>query len=145
VFIRPVSWWHAREFVRNHHSHHPPSLSHQWALGCFDDDWTCHGVIVVGRPVARAYDRPGTSEVTRCCTDRTKNVASMLYAAVRREARRRGIHSLLTYTLIGESGTSLVAAGWEFIKPAGGGSWTCPSRPRTDKAPTVSKNLWLAC
>ena len=100
------------------------------------------GVIIVGRPVARALDNDYTAEVTRCCTDGTKMAASMLYAAAWRAARAMGYRRLITYTLIEEPGTSLVAAGFREIGKTSGGTWNRKNRPRVDKAPIGQKTLW---
>jgi hypothetical protein len=74
----------------------------------------------------------------------------MLYAAVAREARRRGFQHIISYTadsdeaatLASELGTSLKAAGWVPEHPTRGGSWNRPSRPRRDAAPTCPKVRW---
>jgi len=102
------------------------------------------GVITVGRPVSRVLDKDWTLEVTRCCTDGTKNAASMLYGAAWRATKALGYKRLITYTLISETGTSLRAAGWKKLYETSGGSWNCKSRPRVDKAPTCQKSLWEA-
>lgn len=81
------------------------------------------GVAIVGRPVARllACD-PFTAEVTRLCTDGTRNACSMLYSATWRASRALGYHRLVTYTLQEEGGASLRAAGWRVVgETAGGG------------------------
>ena len=96
----------------------------------------------MGRPVARALDNGWTLEVNRCCTDGTKNVASMLYSAAWRAARAMGYKRLITYTLTTEPGTSLLAANWKALYQTEGGSWDCVSRPRVDKASTEQKTLW---
>ena len=100
------------------------------------------GVVTVGRPVSRNLDDGLTLEVTRCCTDGTKNAAPMLYGAASRAAKALGYRRVITYTLGTEPGTTLTAAGWRRVGRAGGGSWGCRSRPRTDKAPTEEKTLW---
>jgi len=102
------------------------------------------GVVTVGRPVARGFDNGWTLEVTRNCTDGTKNAASMLYGAAARAAKALGYKRLITYTLISEKGTSLKASGWREIWKTQGGSWDTPTRPRVDKAPTEQKMLWEA-
>lgn len=45
---------------------------------------------MVGRPVARHLDNGRTLEIAHCCTDGTKNAASMLYGATWRAARAMG-------------------------------------------------------
>ena len=101
-------------FVSEHHRHHLPSVG--WKFGiAVNDGSEVVGVIVVGRPVARNADDGWTAEVTRCCTDGTKNAASMLYGAAWRAAKAMGYRKLITYTLDTEPGTSLRAAGWKAI------------------------------
>ena len=102
------------------------------------------GVITVGRPVARRLDDGWTLEVTRCCTDGTKNVSSMLYGAAWRAARAMGYRRLITYTLPSESGVSLRAAGYRVLHQTRGQTWSRPSRARVDKHPTGPKLLWEA-
>jgi hypothetical protein len=96
-------------------------------------------VVTVGRPVARHLDDGWTLEVTRLCTDGTKNACSLLYAAAWRAARAMGYRRIGTYILDTETGTSLTASGWKCLGKAGGGSWSVPSRPRVDKHPTQIK------
>lgn len=104
----------------------------------------CVGVVTVGRPVARRLDDGWTLEVTRNCTDGTKNAASFLYAAAWRACRALGFTRLITYTLKDETGVSLTAAGWRVVGQTSGRSWSCPSRPRVDKHPLGQKTLWEA-
>jgi hypothetical protein len=101
-----------------------------------------HGVAIVGRPVARHLDNGWTVEVNRTCTDGTANANSMLYGAAARAARALGYRRLITYTLKSESGASLRGAGWHVVGERDGRSWSCPSRPRTDKHPLEAKLLW---
>lgn len=111
---------------------------HKYSIGCAKDGEVV-GVCTVGRPVARALDDGWTLELTRCCTDGTKNACSMLYAAAWRVAKGLGYKRLITYILDTEKGTSIKAAGWKEIGKRGGGSWNTPSRPRVDKHPTQMK------
>ncbi|MBA3545173.1 MAG: hypothetical protein H0T76_01680 [Nannocystis sp.] len=48
---------------------------------------------------------------------------------------------LITYTLASEPGTSLRTAGWREVAQVKGRSWSCASRPRTNR-PTVDKRRW---
>jgi hypothetical protein len=139
--LQPITFPEAREFIRLHHSHHLPPQG--WKFGiAVNDGSKVVGVVTVGRPVARNLDNGWTLEVTRCCTDGTKHVASMLYGAAWRAAKALGYRRLITYTLVEEAGTSLVAAGWKSLYQTKGGSWSCNSRPRVDKAPLGQKVLW---
>lgn len=139
--IQPISFKEACEFVRLHHRHHKAPQG--WKFGCaVNDGEKVVGVIMVGRPVARHLDDGWVVEVTRCCTDGTKHVASKLYAAAWRAARALGFRRLITYTLEQEKGTSLVAAGFKELYSTPGRSWSVPSRPRVDKHPIGPKTLW---
>lgn len=139
----PVTYKQACEFIKKWHRHHLPPQGWKFGVGVSNGEKLV-GVITVGRPVARHLDDGFVLEVTRCCTDGTKNAASMLYGAAWRAAKAMGYKRLITYTLEHEEGTSLVAAGWMLVYKTAGGSWNCPSRPREDNAPTGQKYLWEA-
>lgn len=143
LFLQPVQFREACRFVAQLHRHHLPSRG--WLFGiAVNDGATVVGVITIGRPVPRAYQDGYTCEATRCCTDGTKNVCSMLYAAAWRAARAMGYRRLITYTLPSESGASLRAAGYRVVHQTREQSWDRPSRPRVDKHPTGPKLLWEA-
>ncbi len=144
LFLHPVDLAEANQFVEIWHRHHRPVQGHKFSIGCADSS-DCHGVIIVGRPVARFLDDGWTLEVTRCCTDGTKNAPSMLYQAAWRAAKAMGFKKLITYTLKEESGDSLKAAGWKVIGERGGGTWNRKTRPRIDTHPLQTKILWEAC
>jgi len=141
--LQPVTYAEACEFIRRHHRHHHPPQG--WKFGiAVNDGEKIVGVVTVGRPVARRLDDGWTLEVTRCCTDGTKNAASMLYGAAWRAAKALGYRRLITYTLASEPGTSLRAAGWRVVGVTPGRSWSVPSRPRVDRHPLGQKTLWEA-
>lgn len=141
--LQPITYSEACEFITRHHSHHLPPQGWKWGIAVNDGEKVV-GVVTVGRPVARRLDDGWTLEVTRCCTNGTKHVASKLYAAAWRAARAMGYRRIITYTLEGELGTSLVAAGWKELYSTPGKSWSVPSRPRVDKHPLGQKKLWEA-
>ena len=141
--LQPLTLAEAHAFVRQFHRHHAPSVGGKFAIGV-NDGTNVVGVVVVGRPVARHFDNGWTAEVTRLATDGTANACSILYAAAWRAARAMGYTRLVTYTLPTEGGASLRAAGWRVVGEAGGGSWSCQSRPRVDKHPLQTKWLWEA-
>jgi hypothetical protein len=105
-----------------------------------------HGIVIVGRPVARMLDDGWTLEVNRCCTDGARNACSMLYGAAWRAAKALGYNKLITYTLPEEGGASLRASGWKCIGIRGGGSWSRKDRPRIDPDAELrgQKLLWEA-
>ena len=141
--VTPISVQEAKQFVSEHHRHHIAPLSGLFAVACSEGD-TVRGVAIVGRPVARNLQDGYTAEVTRVCTDGTRNACSMLYGACWRAARALGYQRLITYTLQSEPGTSLHAAGWRSVGETSGGSWSRPGRPRVDKHPTIPKVRWEA-
>lgn len=136
--VVPVSYQEACVFVRKYHRHHKPPQGHKFSIGLANENGLV-GVAIVGRPVARLLDNGYTAEVTRLCTDGTKNACSMLYAACWRAARAMGYRELITYILETEKGTSLNAAGWKCLGKAGGGTWDRLNRSRKDDHPLQAK------
>lgn len=131
----------AAEFVSLHHRHHTPPIGHLFSLAAYENDLIC-GVAIVGRPVSRHKDDGLTAEITRLCTDGTKDASSFLLGKCAKAVFALGFHKIGTYTLARESGASLRGAGWILIGERGGGSWSSPSRPRIDKHPIETKLLW---
>lgn len=141
--LQPITYKEACIFIDEHHRHHLPPQG--WKFGiAVNNGFDVVGVVTVGRPVARHLDNGYTLEVTRCCTDGTKNAASKLYGAAWRAAKALGYKRLITYTLIEEPGTTLKAAGWKALYETQAKGWDTPSRPRVDKHPTGQKTLWEA-
>lgn len=146
LHIRPIGLRAANAFVADHHRHHGPTRGHKFSISVADAQGQIRGVAIAGRPVARQLDDGVHLEVLRVCTDGTPNVCSMLYGAVRRAAKAMGYptEQIITYTLEGESGASLRAAGWQLDGCTEGGSWDRPSRSRVDSHPTEKKLRWHA-
>ena len=131
--LRPTTLKEANQFVTTHHRHHKPSVGHKFSIGLetYSSIWTLVGVVVAGRPVSRSLDDGFTCEVTRCCTDGTKNACSMLYGAAARAAKAMGYTKIITYTLPKEGGSSIRGAGWiEVATTKGNRTWDTPSRHR---------------
>lgn len=139
--IQPIDFDEACLFVEQFHRHHKPPVGHKFSIAVNDGSKVV-GVVIIGRPVARTLDDGWTLEVTRLCTDGTKNASSCLYSAAWRTARAMGYMRLITYTLQSESGISLLAANWKLVGTAGGGTWNRKDRPRVDKHPIEQKLLW---
>ncbi len=131
----------ANAFVSQHHRHHKPVVGHLFSLGCSEAEKIV-GVAIVGRPVSRHRDDGVTAEVTRLCTDGTKDAPSFLYGACSRAAFALGFKRIGTYILASEPGTTLKAAGWRMIGETPGRSWSVPSRPRVDKHPLQKRMLF---
>lgn len=119
--IVPVTLRDANEFVRRLHRHSRPVAGHRFAVGV-EKDGALVGVAIVGRPVSRELDDGIAAEITRVCTDGTRNACSMLYGACRRAARALGYGPVYTYTLPDEGGASLRAAGFRLDKEDAGNS-----------------------
>jgi len=143
IILVPIKQKAAKEYVKRYHRHHKPPLGSIFQIGCSKNGELC-GVVIVGRPIARLLDDGWTVEVTRCCTNGTKNACSLLYAAAWRAARALGYKRLITYILDSEPGISLKAAGWKLIGKCGGGTWNRKNRPRTDEQPIGQKLLFEA-
>lgn len=139
----PITLREARAFVDEHHRHHKAPQGGIFAIGVSDSAEIC-GVAIVGRPVARNAQDGWTAEVTRLCTDGSRNACTMLYGAAWRACRAMGYRRLITYTLAEEYGGSLRSAGWRLLGECGGGKWGRKERPRVDTHPTQRKLLWEA-
>lgn len=126
--ITPISLAEANAYVCKYHRHHKAVQGHKFSIGCSENGQLV-GVVIVGRPVSRYLDNGTTLEVTRLCTNGTKNVCSMLYAAAARAAKAMGYEKIITYTLESERGVSLKTAGWKCIGLAGGKQWTGARKP----------------
>lgn len=137
----PVTLAEANAYVRLHHRHHKPVVGHKFSLGAVLDG-ALVGVAIVGRPVARMRDDGSTLEVTRLCTDGTRNACSFLYGACARAAFALGFKRIGTYVFASETGGSVSAAGWRMIGETKGGSWSRADRARVDKHPTEPKLLF---
>lgn len=121
--------------VSNLHRHSKPVVGHRFSIGCFSGDELV-GAAIVGRPVARMLNDGYTAEVNRLVTNGEKNACSMLYSAAWRAWKAMGGKRIVTYTLMSEPGTSLVAAGWEKTGETAAhvGGWGRDNRPR-ERAP----------
>ena len=147
--VVPLSLRDANEFVRKHHRHNRPVQGSKFCIGLEKDAVLC-GVVIVGRPVARKLDNGITAEITRLCTDGTRNACSMLYAAARKAAKAMGYERIYTYTLQEESGASLRAAGFTLdCDKAGNTAASWHTRPGRKAEPVGNdlfggKQRWVA-
>lgn len=145
--IKHIELKDANDFVDNLHRHHKRCTGHRFSLSCYDEDRLC-GVAIVGRPVARGCNFKTTVEVSRLCTDGTKNACSILYAAAARCARELGYDKIQTYILDTEPGVSLLAAGWAYEYTTDGGAWSgllTNGKARRNNHPICKKKLYSKC
>lgn len=141
LLLTPLTLREARAFVERHHRHSRPPQGGLFAIGAAAGDEVV-GVAIVGRPVARHMADGWTAEVTRLCTDGSRNACSLLYAAAWRAARAMGYRRLITYTLATEPGDSLRGAGWRVVAEVRRQSWDRPGRPRVDLHPLQERLRW---
>ena len=142
--LQPITFKEANEFIKEHHRHHLPPQGWKFGIAVNNGDKVV-GIITVGRPVARHLDNGLTLEVTRCCTDGTKNACSMLYGAAWRAGKALGYKKMITYTLNDESGSSLKGSGWVVTaETQGKRSWDTPARRRINAPTQQTKIRWEA-
>ena len=142
LHVRPCELRDANAYVERLHRHHKRVVGHRFSIRVVDGAGETRGVAIVGRPVARGCDQSTTLEVTRLCTDGTKNACSMLYSAAARAGRAMGYAKIQTYILAEEAGTSLVASGWHHEADTQGGLWNHTSGPRANTHPLGPKQRW---
>jgi hypothetical protein len=100
-------------------------------------------VACAGRPAARLLQDGVTCEITRVAVlPGEHNACSFAYGALRRAAKALGYQRVVTYTLEGELGTSLKAAGFADEGLAGGGEANRPSRRRKPVEQPGRKRRW---
>lgn len=139
----------ANAFIEEHHRHHKRVQGHRFSISALLDEKVV-GVAIVGRPVGGQHQNDWL-EVTRLCTDGTKNACSFLYSAAARAGKLLGYRRIQTYILKDEPGTSLRAAGWEFDRLSHPVGWHHPAnektgRGRAARVPVVGlerKQLWF--
>jgi hypothetical protein len=139
--IVPLSLKAANSYILANHRHHGKVQGHKFSVG-LQMNGELVGCAVVGRPIARMLDDGLTAEVTRLCTDGTRNACSKLYTACQRIAAEMGYRKIVTYILASESGVSLKGAGWTQAANSSGGTWSRTSRLREDKHPLDPKVRW---
>lgn len=132
--VVPLSRTQARRFVLDHHRHNgagAPADVLRCGLRVSDE---LVGVAVATLP-PRELDDGYTLEISRVCTLGTRNACSRLYGALARAAEALGYLTLYTYTLEGEDGASVRAAG--FVEDG-------LTDPRTDRGgrPRYVENLF---
>lgn len=109
--VTPLTKRQTDAFVAQHHSHLGPSRLYSWCVGISDDARLCC-VATAGQPLAYQLCNGFTIEINRVASDGTPHAASMAVAALSRALLAIGYRRLLSYTLLGEAGTTYKAAGW---------------------------------
>jgi hypothetical protein len=150
--VVPLTLIEARRYVAEHHRHNEPPIGHRFSIGIRDGD-DLVGVVIAGRPVARALDDGLTMELLRLTTTGSRNACSKLYGAACRASFAMGYRRVITYTLEDESGVSLRAAGFrEEVRGSKDRAWVYGDSPRAlqmprlfdpPKMPTGPKVRWI--
>lgn len=141
--IVPLELREANEFIEKLHRHHKPVQGHRFSIGV-EKEGKLVGVATIGRPVARNTSAKEVLEVTRLCTDGTKNACSVLYATAARVGKELGYKKIQSFILDTENGSSLKASGWVFESISSGGQWkhTDGKQRRTDQ-PICPKHKYV--
>jgi len=141
--VVPVELKEANAFIAELHRHHKPVQGHRFSIGA-QKDGKLVGVACIGRPVARLTPAKEVLEVTRLCTDGTKNACSILYAAAARVGKEMGYKKIQTFILETELGASLKASGWVHDGTSPGGQWKhTDGKPRRTDQPTCPKHRYV--
>jgi hypothetical protein len=113
--IVPLTLRIANDFVEKHHRHSARTSNDggKFAIG-LEVDGDLVGVAIVGRPVARLLQQPGTAELLRCCVipNAPTGSAKTLNSRCKRIWQLMGGTRLVTYTLLSERGGSLLGTGF---------------------------------
>ena len=140
--LSPITLKEASAYITEHHRHCVAPRGWKFGISLRSADGDVHGVVVVGRPIARLLDDGQTAEITRLCTDGTKNACSMLYSAARRAAFAMGYRRIITYTLATETGASLRASGFTNTAITEAYTWNRSRRLRPNSLPICPKVRW---
>lgn len=127
--IVPMTVKAASRHVAKNHRHCRGPSGGLFAASVWDGDHLA-GVAIAALPVARLLCDGLTVEITRVCTDGTRNACSMLYGALCRAAQAIGYRKAVTYTLAEEDGASLRAAGFVPVATVRPAVWNRSTRSR---------------
>jgi hypothetical protein len=122
--LKPIAMDKAQEFVKQYHRHnHEVRFGQKYAISVVDSSGELWAVAIVSHPSAKGLNHGGyTGEVRRVCTrpGAPTNCCSKLYSACWRAWKAMGGTKMITYTLVGEPGTSLKAAGYKRVAKSKG-------------------------
>ena len=143
IRFAPISQRAAKDWVTATHRHLPAPVGDLYRVA-LEVDGRLVAVGIADRPCRMLQDGR-TAELTRVASAApvTVNACSRLYGALRRAGQCMGYVRFVTYTLPGEPGTSLRAAGFHFDGLTEGGEWSRPSRPRAAAVQPGPKCRWI--
>lgn len=144
--IRPITVKAARKLVKQWHRKLPDVQGGLFASSVAVND-NVVGVAIAGNP-ARVWQGTGRIVISRVATPgveqlaESKNACSALYGSMCRAAKALGYREAWTYTVDGESGISLKAAGFTCLGMTGDGEHDRPSRARKKAVLPQRKYRW---
>jgi hypothetical protein len=152
--LAPITVSAALKQVKAWHRHLPDLQGGLFAVALVDGA-KCVGVGIAGNP-SRVWQATGRIVISRCAilealprvvgSDGTEHAApgcSIVYGALARAAQALGYLEAWTYTLPGEDGRSVKAAGFVDMGLTDGGEWSRPSRARAAAVRPEPKRRWL--
>lgn len=152
--VVPVTGRAAIRWVSEVHRHLPKLQGALFAVGVSNYGHVV-GVATAGNP-ARVWQGTGRLVITRCAAitglprligndgrEHAAPVCSMLYGALCRAATALGYREAWTYTLPGECGKTLLAAGFIDMGVTSGGEWSREDRARDRAVCALPKRRWM--
>ena len=130
--IKHLELKEANAFVKKYHHHIDETQGHRFSIGCTYKEKLV-GVAIVGRPISRYYDQSKVIEVTRLCTDGTKNASSFLYSACAKASKYLGYDRIQSYILESESGITLIASNFKYSHTSEMSNWNKYKRNKKDR------------
>ena len=131
--LKPVSRLEAKKFIASVHRHNNAPIFIIAAVSLRDDAGVIHGVGTLELPKARMLADGVTAEVSRVCTDGSRNACTQLYGALCRVAAGLGYQRVISYTLASEPGSSLAGAGFEVVAHVKPKDWSLRNRSRSGR------------
>jgi len=146
--LSPITGREARVWVSDVHRHLPRVHGALFAVAV-ELDGVRVGAALAGNP-ARVWLGTGRFVITRCAVvsglplvgDHAAPVCSMLYGALCRAGKALGYVEAWTYTLPGEDGRSIRAAGFEYQGETSAEEWDRPGRARPAAVDPRAKGRW---
>lgn len=143
MMIVPISLKMANAFVKAHHRHNGSVAGHKISIGlALNGDLI--GVAIIGRPVNKTLDDGHTLEVRRVCVlEGHPGACSKLYARAKQIGQLLGYKKVITYTLLTEKQSSLLAVGATLERTFKGHTWQSKRNTKKDqKVYLERKNRW---
>lgn len=147
--LAPITGREARAWVSDVHRHLPRVHGALFAVAV-ELDGVRVGAALAGNP-ARVWLGTGRFVITRCAVvpglplvgDHAAPVCSMLYGALCRAGKALGYVEAWTYTIPGENGRSIRAAGFEYQGETSAEEWDRPGRARPAAVDPRAKGRWM--